>query len=116
VSLIALPTIDPASPHAFVAAIHSAFTTFRASELGVAIVRADGSAYSVAVAPNGRILAIAPPGEGMITASVPLKARWTPYKALGDWMLYICGAVVLWGIGTAAQRRFAKRPSPIPKG
>ncbi|CAN5543619.1 hypothetical protein BH11ARM2_BH11ARM2_27240 [soil metagenome] len=44
-TVIALPTIDPPSTNHFLAAVHAAYTPFRAAENGVAVVRADGYAY-----------------------------------------------------------------------
>ncbi|MEZ0326742.1 MAG: nitrilase-related carbon-nitrogen hydrolase [Fimbriimonas sp.] len=92
VGLIALPTIDPESPHGFLAAMHAAFTPFRAAELGVAIARADGHAHSMIVTNTGEILLDLPPGlQDSAAAKIDITPRWTLYKALGDWFLYLCG-------------------------
>lgn len=106
--LIALPTIDPDATDCFVAAVHAAFTPFRAAESGIAIVRADGIAYSQVVDNTGRILAeLGPRKEGVLTASVSTTRRWTLYSLLGDWVLYFCAAylaaVVVAGLVTKAK-------------
>lgn len=100
--LIALPTIDPDATNCFVAAVHAAFTPFRAAESGIAIVRADGTAYSQIVDNTGHIVAeLGPRKEGVLTAAVSTTRRWTLYSILGDWVLYLCAtylaAVVLAG-------------------
>jgi apolipoprotein N-acyltransferase len=96
VGLIALPTIDPESPHGFIAAMHAAFTPFRAAELGVGIARADGYAHSMLVANDGRVVADLPPGaETSVCRTLDITPRWTFYKAFGDWFLYVCGALLL---------------------
>jgi apolipoprotein N-acyltransferase len=105
VKLIALPTIDPESPQAFIAAVHASFTTFRAAELGVPIIRADGYAYSAVVNATGAVRGLQPPGEATLRSRMPLEARWTVYKALGDWMLPLSGAIVLVGIVVNVRRK-----------
>lgn len=115
VGLIALPTIDPESPHGFIAAMHAAFTPFRAAELGVAIARADGYAHSMIVENNGQIVAELGPGvEDSIRATVDTTPKWTLYKAVGDWFLIVCAGILIMVIGLsgrdkALQRRSAER-------
>ncbi len=109
VTAMALPTIDPESPHHFIAAIHAAFTPFRAAENGIAIARADGYAYSMAVDGRGRIVAELPPGEQAAYTSVALGGP-TLYRLLGDWFLYLCGLGVMAGI--FAYRKPKKTPLP----
>ncbi len=105
--IIALPTIDPASPYGFVAAIHSAYTPFRAAELGVAVVRADASAYSHIVGPDGRIVSELGPGvEGVLVSPVVLGGGATVYRFLGDWFLVLCALLVL---ATVVQRALRRR-------
>ena len=55
VKVIALPTIDPESKNHFVAAMHAAYTPFRAAENGVSIIRADGRFGSMFVDTHGQI-------------------------------------------------------------
>jgi len=96
VSVILLPTLDPGSPFGVCQAIHAAYTPFRAAELGVTIVRADATAYSMIVGQRGQVLAQAGSGvRAAISAEVPDAARWTIYKQLGDWFLWVCGVVVV---------------------
>lgn len=99
---MALPTIDPESPHNFIAAIHSAFTPFRAAENGIAIARADGFAYSMIVDGRGRIALELPPGEATANAEVSLGGP-TIYRKLGDWFLY--ASILGVGYGVFAYRK-----------
>ncbi len=93
--LIALPTLDPASPNGFIQAAHAAFTPFRAAELGVPIVRAEATAHSMFVNGDGGIVSMMPAGfEGGETQSVGVK-RWTVYRQLGDWFLWVCVGVLV---------------------
>lgn len=96
VAAMALPTIDPESPHHFIAAIHAAFTPFRAAENGIAIARADGYAYSMVVDGRGRIIVELPPGEQTAQARAAPAAP-TLYRMLGDWFLYLAGLIVAAG-------------------
>lgn len=95
VNLIVLPTIDPPSPHAFVAAIHSAYTPFRCAESGVPMVRADGFAYSMAVDGRGRIVKELGLGESATATPLPIEHHWTLVSVAGDWVLFACCGVVL---------------------
>ncbi|MCB8932706.1 MAG: hypothetical protein H6534_04615 [Chthonomonadaceae bacterium] len=97
VGLLALPTIDPRAPHHFMAAMHAAYSPFRAAELGVPVVRADGGAYSSIVDARGRIVAEAAPGETVLMGSVVPGSHWTVVRSLGDWFLVACGGLVLLG-------------------
>jgi apolipoprotein N-acyltransferase len=93
--LIALPTLDPASPNGFIQAAHAAFTPFRAAELGVPIVRAEATAHSMLVNGDGGIVETLPAGfEGGVSKSVGVK-RWTVYRKLGDWFLWVCVGVLV---------------------
>lgn len=92
--IIALPTIDPPSPHHWIAAMHAAFTPIRAAELGVPIARADGGAYSMIADASGRILLELPPGESSAMAMVPKATVPTLYRRVGDWALFACGAAI----------------------
>jgi apolipoprotein N-acyltransferase len=98
VTAIALPTIDPESPSDFFAAAHAAFTPFRAAEENVAVIRADGNAYSMIVDAGGHIAAEAPPGEQILTGTALLGGSTTLYKRYGDWFLYACGALTILGL------------------
>lgn len=94
VQMIALPTIDPESPHHFIAAIHAAFTPIRAAESGISIVRADGNAYSMIAHSDGTIAKLAPPGETWIASTI-LPPRWTLAKVIGDLPIAILLAALL---------------------
>lgn len=111
VSMILVPTLDPVGPYGTVQAYHAAFTTFRAAENGVPIVRADTTAYSMVVDARGVIVAQLGPGkEGIKVAEVTAERRNTVYRMVGDWFLWVCGFLVLAGL-------IQGRPSPKkPKG
>lgn len=92
--VIALPTLDPKSPNGFIQAAHGAFTTFRAAELGVPIIRAENTAWSMVVSSTGRITGKAPVGwEGAMARDLPRDQRVTLYRTFGDWFLWLCIAV-----------------------
>lgn len=108
VEALALPTIDPESPHYFIAAIHAAFTPFRAAENGIPIVRADGYAYSMAVYSDGSIASQSKGGIEIGSARLD-GPHGTLYRLLGDWFLYLCYAMV--GIGICKHRGQSSNPS-----
>jgi len=108
VVVMSLPAVDPPSPHHFVAAVHAAFTPFRAAEDGVPIVRSDGFAHSMIVDGSGRIVADMGAGEGFVEGAVP-PPHPTLYRRIGDVVLYLCAAFGLAGFflfrGSRVQRR-----------
>jgi apolipoprotein N-acyltransferase len=110
VGLIALPTEDPPSTNGVVQALHSAYTPFRAAELGTSIARADITAYSMIVGSDGRILAELAPGENVLVAKIA-PPRDTIYKHLGDWFLYLCWlATGIWIIRRIAKTKRKQNP------
>jgi len=89
VSLIALPAMGPDSVHGVVAAAHSAYTAFRAAELGVPIVSAELASHAAIFDRNGRAVARATGRGGqVVSGGVAGEGNWTLYKAAGDWFLY----------------------------
>lgn len=96
-SLIALPTIDPQSPHHLIAALHAAFTPFRAAENGIPIARSDGFGHSMVVDSDGFILAELNGGEAITGAHVSAPYS-TVYRRFGDWFLWLCVLGVAIGI------------------
>jgi apolipoprotein N-acyltransferase len=106
-----VPTLDPVGPYGSVQAFHAAFTTFRAAENGVPIVRADTTAYSMVVDARGVIVAQLGSGtEGVKVVEVTPERRSTVYRQVGDWFLWVCGFLVVAGL-------IQGRPSPKkPKG
>ncbi len=108
VNVIALPTIDPFGSDNFLAAVHAAYSPFRCAEEGVAMVRADGRAYSQVVDPFGRIVAESPPGNHVLFGAVSTSTHWTFYKQFGDWFLWLCGGLFL--LGCLRYRREARNP------
>ncbi len=91
VELIALPTLDPATPHGVIQSIHAAYTPFRSAENGIAIIRADITAHSMIVDRDGTILREAGTGtEEAIIANIHKGGRWTFYQMAGDWFVWAC--------------------------
>lgn len=97
VDFIALPTIDPDSPHRFLAANHASHSAIRSAELGIGIARSDGFGYSCITDSYGRFFALKEQGDGTVSAEVA-KPRWTLARVVGDWFLAICGLMVLVGV------------------
>ncbi|MBX3114218.1 MAG: hypothetical protein KF836_06595 [Fimbriimonadaceae bacterium] len=109
--LIALPTLDPASPNGFIQSAHAAFTSFRAAELGIPIVRAETTAWSMFVNSDGNIVETLPVGyEGAVARQISDAKKWTLYRQWGDWFLWLSIGVLGSSIvnGWAGQRA-AKR-------
>jgi apolipoprotein N-acyltransferase len=83
---------------------HLAVSRFRAVESRRALLRAVNGGISAAVDGNGRIVALPGPTwaasqsvTGLISTSVPLDARTSPYARLGDWLPWSCWAVIAVG-------------------
>jgi apolipoprotein N-acyltransferase len=93
VSFIALPTIDPPSPHYFLSAMHAAYTPFRSAENGISMVRVDGHYGSMVTSSSGQILKELKGSDVPTTASFLPERRFTVYQKLGDWFLYL---MILW--------------------
>lgn len=106
--LLALPTQDPRAPFGTVQGLHTAYNPFRAAELGLPLVSAECTAFSVFVDAYGRIEHLAGVGtEEVVVRKVDLRSRPTPYRVVGDWFLYLCALVSLGYVGgaIAARRR-----------
>lgn len=113
VELIALPTIDPESPHGWLAAMHAAFTPFRAAELGIPIVRADANAHSMIVDNDGHVLVDLPVGQPLTaSAQVHTSSRWTFYRLAGDWFLWVCGGIIVAAIVQKRRLRSGETETP----
>ncbi|MCH7904998.1 MAG: hypothetical protein IH944_10590 [Armatimonadetes bacterium] len=109
VEVILLPTLDPIAPFGTMQAIHAAYTPFRAAELGIPIIRADITAYSMIVDARGVIVAEAGSGtKEVLIGTITPDSRNTIYRRFGDWFLYLCGLAAIAGI--VAGRR--KKPQP----
>jgi apolipoprotein N-acyltransferase len=106
VKVIALPTIDPESKNHFVAAMHAAYTPFRAAESGVSIIRADGRFGSMFVNQYGTIESELKDGQATAYGWLQTNRRWTLYQTLGDWWLYLSWLVA---IGYPISQALAKR-------
>jgi apolipoprotein N-acyltransferase len=120
VNVIALPTIDPFASNHFLAAVHASYSPFRCAEEGIPMVRADGRAYSQIVDAFGTIVAEQPPGEAILTGEVATGRHWTLYGRLGDWFLFVCGGLFVYGWVRHRPRRRPRQvevtdPSVAPK-
>lgn len=89
VKVIALPTIDPESKNHFVAAMHAAYTPFRAAENGVTIIRADGRFGSMFVNSYGAITSELKDGQSTAYDYLIPNREETVYRRFGDWWLYL---------------------------
>jgi apolipoprotein N-acyltransferase len=68
---------------------------FRAIENGVSLLRPAASGISSAVDPWGRVLGVADffaPGDGTLTAQVPMTGVRTLYAGIGDLFAWLCVA------------------------
>ncbi|MCL1814631.1 MAG: apolipoprotein N-acyltransferase [Treponema sp.] len=77
---------------------HLAMAVFRAVENRRSLVRAASSGQTCAIAPSGKILAMAPPfTETALNVEIPLSKSRTPYTFWGDFwgMLFALSAAIL---------------------
>jgi apolipoprotein N-acyltransferase len=91
----------PASDWQEVKATHTQMATFRAVENGVTLVRPTRQGISLAVDPQGRVLAAADyyaADRAAIVAAVPTRGVATLYARIGD----SCGYLSLAGLGILA--------------
>jgi apolipoprotein N-acyltransferase len=87
------------------AAQHVAIGQMRAVETGRSVVHAGVSGRSAVIDPHGRVLAAAGLFERtVLQRSVEARRGSTPYMVLGDWILWLSGALL---VGTLLRRRFA---------
>lgn len=107
VNLILLPTLDPPTPHGVIQAIHAAYTPFRSAEIGVPIVRAECTAWSMATDHRGRVIArLGLEQDRILIANVRPISRKPIALLLGDGFLVVCLGLVVWG---ALDRRLVRR-------
>jgi apolipoprotein N-acyltransferase len=91
--LIVLPVNDWAA----IKKLHFQMAAFRSIENGLPLVRAAASGLSAAFDPWGRTVAVSDyfaPGDGTMTAQVPLGRIPTFYAKTGDWFAWSCVAAV----------------------
>lgn len=99
VNLILLPTLDPPTPHGVIQAIHAAYTPFRSAELGVPIVRAESTAWSMATDHRGRVIArLGLEQDRILIANVRPESRKPIALYVGDGFLLVCAGLVVWGV------------------
>jgi apolipoprotein N-acyltransferase len=82
---------------------HLSMAVFRAAENRRSMVRATASGQTCGIAPDGRIIAMAPPfTEAVLTVAIPVEKGNTVYNRLGDLLPpgFIVAAVLLLLFGT----------------
>jgi apolipoprotein N-acyltransferase len=99
--------ILPVNDWRSIRAAHFQLDAFRAIETGVPIVRAAASGISGVFDPWGRVIAFADyfaPGDGTMTAQLPVGAVRTLYARTGDLFAWLCvaGVAVLLAVSAAA--------------
>lgn len=105
-SFILAPTLDPPTPHGVVPAIHAAYQPFRSAEIGLPIIRADTTAYSLATDGLGRPIASLQLGESKFAiAHVRPGRQWSSARWVGDGVLYCAGLLAVFGIVSALRQR-----------
>jgi apolipoprotein N-acyltransferase len=110
---LVLPSLDPDTPRGIAQALHGAWTPFRAAESGLPIIRSEITAWSQVTDARGRMIAEAPPGQGVvITGAIRPGQRWTFYRLAGDWFLGL--AVVLALLGTRRDQISADASGNLP--
>lgn len=94
--LIALPNYDPPTPRGVLHRLHGTMLPFRAAENAVPFVRADSNGLSQIVDAQGRIVGQSPLfSPDVLVADVALgDGRGTFFTRFGDWLAYVCLAVV----------------------
>lgn len=111
VEFLVLPSLDPDTPRGIAQALHGAWTPFRAAESGLPIIRSEITAWSQIVDSRGRLIAEAPPGQGVvITGAIRPGQRWTFYRSAGDWFLVLCGLLALVGLRRPQEDASGNRP------
>jgi apolipoprotein N-acyltransferase len=105
VQVMAVPTNDWRQ----VMGHHLDNSLFRAVESGFGMVRAASNGISVIASPRGEVLAQQDhfaTGPGVIVADLWFGPGGTWYSRFGDWVLVLCGAVLL--VGAAGRWRQAR--------
>ena len=94
--LIALPNYDPPTPRGVLHRLHGNMLPFRAVENAVPFVRADSNGLSQIVDAQGRIVGQSPLfTPDVLIGDVALgDGRGTFFTRFGDWLAYVCLAVV----------------------
>lgn len=105
--IVALPNHDPLVARGILHSLHAAFLPFRAAENGVPFVRSDAGGASQVVDADGHIIAQSPLFQVTLAAGeVHLgNGKGTFFTRFGDWLAYLCLAVVLSWIGVGFRSR-----------
>lgn len=100
--VILLPTLDPETPHGFAAAVHAAYSSFRAAELGIPIVRADIVGWSHAVDANGRLIGqMGLEADAATVYGIQPANRPRPARFIGEWILLVFAGLAIYGFWPA---------------
>lgn len=109
----------PASDWRAIDPWHTQMAAYRAVEQGFTLVRQARNGMSMAIDPQGRVLAredhFASPDHGLV-AEVPFAGAATPYRPLGDTFAWLCVAGAAAIMAWAATRRQAvagARPAAV---
>ena len=107
--------LAPSNDWASIATMRAAVTRFRAVEAGATLVRPTSHGVSEIVAPDGRLLGVAPYDAErgtILVADVPARGAATPYARLGDWPAPT-SLLLLGGLVWRSRRTYAP---PAPRG
>ncbi len=99
--------ILPANDWKSIKDLHFQMHAFRAIETGTPIVRSAASGLSSAVDPWGRVLGMTDyfaPGDGTMTAQVPLGGIRTVYGRVGDLFAWLCVAALATALALGAMQ------------
>jgi len=77
---------------------HFAMTVFRAIETRRTVCAAALTGLTGIVGPNGSQMIADPYQPAAITELVFLRDGMTPYVRWGDWFVYLCGAIIVYGL------------------
>ncbi|MBX7132331.1 MAG: carbon-nitrogen hydrolase family protein [Fimbriimonadaceae bacterium] len=113
VNLILLTTLDPPTPHGVIQAIHASYTPFRSAELGVPIIRAEATAWSMATDHRGLVIArLGLEKDSILIAKVSPQSRKPVALYVGDGFLLVCAGLAVWGM--ISRFRVPHPPTPSP--
>jgi apolipoprotein N-acyltransferase len=93
---------------------HLSMAVFRAAELRLSMVRATASGQTCGIAPNGRVIAMAPPfTEAWRTVEIPVVKSDTVYTRRGDFLglgfTFAAVSLLFFGATTGIMRKIRKK-------
>jgi apolipoprotein N-acyltransferase len=114
--IIAMPNWDPPTPRGILHRLHAALVPLRAVENRVPFVRADANGLSEIIDATGRIVDQAPlyAGDALIGDVALGDGTGTTFTRLGDWLAYLCLAIVVASsLPSRRRRKPAISPHPV---